>query len=369
MISFELSDDQRMISETCKKFAVKEMRSIYRECDEECSIPAEFIAKATELFLVPNFIPEEYDGVGEERSVVTGTIMAEELAYGDLSLAVCALSPATVAYPVVEFGTDEQKKKYLPIFCDEEFKAGAAAFMEPRIDFDLPSMQTTAALDGEDYVINGEKCLVPLAADAEVILVYAQTDADAGAKGVQAFLVDKGTAGMEIGDREKNMGLKAIDTRKVAFKDCRVPKANKLGGDNGCDAQKLMNYSYVGLSAMAVGVARAAFEYSRDYAKEREAFGEPIASRQAIAFMLAEMAIEVDATRLLTWEAAWRLDNGLDADKEAYLAKQYAAEKVLMVTDCAVQILGGHGYIREHPVELWLRNGRGFATFDGLVTI
>jgi len=369
MISFELSDDQRMISETCRKFAANEMRSIYRDCDEEGKIPPEFIEKATELFLVPNYIPEEYDGVGEERSVVMGTIVAEELAYGDLSLAICALSPATVAYPLVEFGTEEQKKKYLPIFCAEEFKPGAAALMEPRIDFDLASMQTTATLDGEEYVINGEKCIVPLAADAEVILVYAQTDASAGAEGVQAFLVDKGSAGMEIGEREKNMGIKALDTRKVTFKDCRIPKANKLGGDKGCDTAKLINYANIGLAALAVGVSRAAFEYARDYAKEREAFGEPIASRQAIAFMLAEMAIEVDATRLLTWEAAWRLDKGLDAGREAYLAKQYAAEKVLMITDRAVQILGGHGYIREHPVELWLRNGRGFATFEGLVTV
>ena len=369
MISFELSDDQRMISETVRKFAINEMRAIYRDCDEEGKIPPEFISKATELFLIPNNIPEEYDGVGEPRSVVTGTIIAEELAYGDLSLAICALCPGTVVYPLIEFGTEEQKKKYLPMFCEEEFKAAAAALMEPRIDFDLPSIQTTATLEGEDYVINGEKCLVPLAAEAEVILVYAQTDPSAGAGGVQAFLVEKGTAGMEIGEREKNMGLKALDTRKVTFKDCRVSKANRLGGDAGCDATKLMNYTYVGLAALAVGLSKAAFEYSRDYAKEREAFGEPIASRQAIAFMLAEMAIEVDATRLLTWEAAWRLDKGLNADREAYLAKQYAAEKVLMITDRAVQILGGHGYIREHPVELWLRNGRGFVTFEGLVTI
>jgi alkylation response protein AidB-like acyl-CoA dehydrogenase len=272
-------------------------------------------------------------------------------------------------YPILEFGTEEQKKKYLPMFCAEEFKAGAAALMEPRIDFDLPSMQTTAELDGENYVLNGKKCLVALAADAEVILVYAQTDAAAGAAGVQAFLVDKGTAGMEIGEREKNMGLKALDTRTITFENCKVPKENKLGGDAGCDAEKLMNYTYVGLAAMAVGVSKAAFEYARDYAKEREAFGEPIASRQAIAFMLAEMAIEVDATRLLAWEAAWRLDKGLDANHEAYLAKQYAAEKALMITDRAVQVLGGHGYIREHPVELWLRNGRGFSTFEGLVSI
>jgi alkylation response protein AidB-like acyl-CoA dehydrogenase len=369
MLSFELSDDQRMIYETVKKFALNEMRPIYRECDEGGRIPPEFISKAWELFLIPNNVPEAYGGVGEPRSAVTGAILAEELAYGDFSLAVCMLCPASVVYPLIEFGTEDQKQKYLPLFCEESFKPAAAAFMEPRIDFDLPSLQTRAVANGGSYVINGEKCLVPLAADAEVILVYAQTDASEGAKGVQAFLVDKGTAGMEIGEREKNMGLKALDTRKVIFKDCRVPKGNKLGGEAGCNALKLLNYSLVGLAAMAVGVSKAAFEYARDYAKDRVAFGEPIASRQAIAFMLAEMAIEVDATRLLTWEAAWRLDKGLEADREAYLAKQYAAEKVLMITDRAVQVLGGHGYIREHPVELWLRNGRGFATFDGLVTI
>ncbi|RJP22762.1 MAG: acyl-CoA dehydrogenase [Candidatus Abyssobacteria bacterium SURF_5] len=369
MVSFELSDDQRMISETVKKFAMNEMRPIYRECDEGGKIPPEFISKAWELFLIPNSIPEEFGGVGEPRSIVTGAIIAEELAYGDLSLAAAALNPAAVVYPLIEFGTDDQKKKYLPLFCEEEFKPAGAALLEPRIDFDLPSMQTTATLEGGNYVLNGEKCLVPMAAEAEVLLVYAQTDKAAGAAGVQAFLVDKGTAGMEIGEREKNMGIKALDTRKVSFKDCRIPKENKLGGEKGCNAAKLLSYSNIALAAMATGVSKAAFEYARDYAKDRVAFGEPIASRQAIAFMLAEMAIEVDAMRLLTWEAAWRMDKGHDAEREAYLAKQYAAEKALMITDRAVQVLGGHGYIREHPVELWLRNGRGFATFEGLITV
>lgn len=369
MVSFELSDDQRMISETVKKFAMNEMRPIYRQCDEEGKIPPGFISKAWELFLIPNNIPEEFGGVGEPRSALTGAILAEELAYGDLSLAVAALAPATVVYPLIEFGTDEQKKKYLPLFCEEQYKAAGAALLEPRIDFDLPSMRTTAALKDGNYVINGEKCLVPLAADAEVLLVYAQTDKSAGAAGVQVFLVDKGTAGMEIGDREKNMGIKALDTRKVTFKDCKIPKANRLGGEQGCNVGKLLACASVGIAAMATGVSKAAFEYARDYAKERVAFGEPIASRQAIAFMLAEMAIEVDAMRLLAWEAAWRIDKGMDAEREAYLAKQYAAEKTLMITDRAVQVLGGHGYIREHPVELWLRNGRGVVTFDSLVTV
>ncbi len=174
---------------------------------------------------------------------------------------------------------------------------------------------------------------------------------------------------MDIIEREKNMGIKALATYELSLKDCRVPKSNRLGGEGGCDFVRVLNCSRVALSAMAVGVARGAFEYARDYARERSAFGEPIASRQTIAFMLAEMAIEIDATRLMTWEAAWKLDRGEDATKEASLLKSYADDMVLTVTDRAVQILGGHGYIRDHPVELWLRNGRGFATFSGMAIV
>ena len=165
------------------------------------------------------------------------------------------------------------------------------------------------------------------------------------------------------------MGVKALATYELSLKDCKVPRDNRLGGDKGCDFGRIMNLSRVALSGMAVGVARAAFEYARDYAKERHAFGEPIASRQAIAFMLAEMAIDIDATRLMTWEAAWKLDRNEDATKEASLAKMYADDMVISVTNNAVQVLGGHGYIRDHPVELWFRNGRGFATFDGMAIV
>jgi alkylation response protein AidB-like acyl-CoA dehydrogenase len=205
---------------------------------------------------------------------------------------------------------------------------------------------------------------VPLAADADLLLVYAAENGSS-----QGFVIEKGTKGLEVGEREKNMGIKALATYELSLKNCRVPKENRLGGGKGCDFERIMNCSRVALSAMAVGVARAAFEYSRDYAKERVAFGEPIAARQAIAFMLAEMAIEIDATRLMAWEAAWKLDRKEEATKEASIVKMYADDMVIMVTDRAVQILGGHGYIRDHPVELWLRNGRGFATFDGMAIV
>jgi acyl-CoA dehydrogenase len=364
MISFSPSEEQQMIVNMVKQFANDEMRKIYRECDESGEIPARIIDTAWKLGLVSTNIPEEYGGLGAEHSVITGALIAEELAWGDLSMAMHILCPALVVNPISEMGTEEQKKKYLPIFCNEQYKAATAAIIEPRFDFDPYSLSTTAQPDGNGYVLNGGKCYVPLADSADLILVYASENGSS-----HGFIIEKGTKGLEIGEREKNMGIKALATYELILKNCRIPRDNRLGGEKGCDFNRVMNWSRVALSAMAVGVAKAAFEYSRDYAKERVAFGDPIAARQAIAFMLAEMAIEIDATRLMTWEAAWKLDREEEATKEASIAKMYADEMVVMVTDRAVQILGGHGYIREHPVELWLRNGRGFATFDGMAIV
>jgi alkylation response protein AidB-like acyl-CoA dehydrogenase len=187
--------------------------------------------------------------------------------------------------------------------------------------------------------------------------------------GVEAFLVPHLSPGLAICEREKNMGLKGLATFALSFNQCRLPAEARLGGERGINFQRLLSQSRVAAAAMAVGVARAAFEYARDYAKERKAFGVPIATKQAIAFMLAEMAIEVDAMRLLVWEAASRLDKGNNALKESYQARNYSAASALMVADNAVQTLGGHGYIREHPVEMWLRNARAFALIDGLAIV
>jgi len=272
--------------------------------------------------LVSSSIPEDYGGSGGEHSAITGSLINEELAWGDLSMAMHILCPALFAYPVMEMGTDSQRKKYLPLVCNEKYRAATAALIEPRFGFDPNSLSTTARADGNEYVLNGEKSYVPLAAEAELVLVYAREDGDS-----QGFIIEKGTKGLEVGEREKNMGIKALATYELSLKNCRVPKENRLGGQKGCDFDRIMNCSRVALSAMAVGVARAA-----------------LASRQAIAFMLAEMAIEIDATRLMTWEAAWKLNRKEEATKEASLVKAYADDMALMVTDRAVQILGGHGY-------------------------
>ncbi len=357
MISFEPTEDQKLMRDTVSAFASEQIRPIAREADESGEIPASIVDHAWQLGLIQSAIPEAHGGYGGDRSAVTSALVCEELAYGDLSIALHVLAPRLVTYPVLELGSEEQKKDVLPAYSGEKFVAGSAAVMEPTMGFDVNDLAVTASRQNGDYVLTGSKCYVPLGPAARHTVVYASED------GVTAaFVVPSDTPGLEVVEREKIMGLKGLATYEVKLDDCRVAAASRLQGDLG----PIFDRSRVALASLAVGVARAAFEYARDYAKERHAFGVAIAQKQAIAFMLAEMAIEIDATRLLTWEAAWKLDRGEDATREACLAKNYAAEMVLKVTDNAVQVLGGHGYIRDHMVELWLRNGRGFATFEGL---
>jgi acyl-CoA dehydrogenase len=369
MISFDFSDEQKMMRDTVAAFAIEQIRPAARLADESGSIPSELLAKAWELGLVRGYMPENVGGYGDPRVAVTGAIVAEELAYGDLSFALHALAPRLLAFPLIEMGTDVQRTRYLPPLATDSFVAATAAVMEPTFDFDPSDMNTRAERTSGDYVINGAKCCVPLAIDSEMILAYAASKPGSGFAGVDGFLVPRDCPGLKISAREKNMGLKALATFELTFDQCRVPAENRLGGDQGINFPRLLSESRVAMTAMAVGVARAAFDYARDYARERKAFGAPIATKQAIAFMLAEMAIEVDAMRLLAWEAASWLDKGHDVIKQSYQARNYAAAAVLTVADNAVQILGGHGYIREHPVEMWLRNARAFGVVDGLAIV
>jgi len=363
MISFSPTEEQKMIVNTVKQFANDYMRKKFRECDEEGKIPTDIIDTSWELGLVVSCIPEHLGGAGWAHSAVTGTLIAEELAWGDLAMAMNILAPSLAILPIVEMGTEEQKQQYLPRLCESKFKAATAAFIEPRYNFD-PSELSTTAVRKTGYALNGSKCYVPLADEAEFMLIYAKEGT-----ANQCFIVDKGKEGLEIGERDKLMGIKALPCFHLQLKDCTIPLENRLGGNNGCDFNRLVNLSRVALSAMAVGVARGALEFARDYARERHAFGEPIGSRQAIAFMLAEMAMDIDAARLMNWEAAWKLDRREDATREASLAEMYAADMVMRSTDYAVQIMGGHGYIRDNPVELWFRNGRGFTIFTGMAIV
>lgn len=364
MFSFEPSEEQKMLVESINRYALSDLRAKAHDADESGQFPQSLIEKGWELGFLQASIPEQYGGFGE-RSVVTGALAAEEMAYGDLAGALAVMTPGLFAVPILLGGNEEQKQQYLPAVIEGEWRPYTAALIEPFFDFDPNDLRTTAVEDGEGYVLSGEKCYVPFAAEAPAMIVYARLD---GA--TQGFIVPAETEGLNVGEREKLMGINALPLYKVSLKEVRLPKENRLGGPEGHDFAPILAASRVALAAMAVGLSRAALEYSRDYAKEREVFGVKVAQKQAIAFMIAEMATEIEAIRLLTWEAAWMLDKGKeDAYKHAYLAHTGAMDMAMMVTDRAVQILGGHGYIREHPVELWMRNGRGIATFTGLAVV
>jgi acyl-CoA dehydrogenase len=368
MYSFEPTEEQQMIIDTARDFARNEMRPKSMEADEHSALPEGFLKASWDLGLAVAAIPEAYGGSGMTRSALTGALLAEELGNGDVAMAMAALAPALVAYPLVDYGTEEQKKKYLPLFTGDAFPRATAAVVEPTWDFDVTEMTVTAEKKGSGYVLSGKKCLIPLGNQADVFLVYAR-EGGPGFENVQGFLVPKDAAGLSVGKRERNMGVKALDTVGISLENVELPAESRLGGAEGSNFERIMGYSRVALGAIAVGVMRSARDHSTTYAKERTAFGEPIGSRQAVAFMVAEMALEVDATRLLVWEAAWRLDRGETATKETFLAKLYADKQALRVTDNAVQVMGGHGYIRENPVEGWLRHARGFTTFDGMATV
>jgi alkylation response protein AidB-like acyl-CoA dehydrogenase len=367
MLSFTPDDEQRMVIDTIHRYAEQDLRKVAHEADEASELPPSVVEKGWGLGILPGNIPDAYGGYGE-HSALTGVLAAEEMAWGDLSAALHVMAPNLVAIPILLAGTDEQRQKMLPMFCDMKFPRAAAAVIEPDIRFDVNRPSTTATANGGTYTLNGTKAYVPLAADADTILVFA-SDSETGK--VDGYMVEKGTAGVEVGEREKLMGIRALDCFRVTLNNSTVGVDCKLGGEEGSDFSQILAHSRVAVAALAVGVGRAALEYARDYAKERVQFGVPIATKQAIAFMLADMAIEVDGARLMVWEAAWLLDQGQDAEaqKQALLAKRYAEEMALFVTDSAVQVLGGHGYIREHPVERWLRNGRGIAMFDGLAVV
>lgn len=368
MYSFEPTEEQQSIIDTVRDFAKTEMRPKSMEADEKSDLPTGFLQKSWELGLAVAGIPEAYGGSGIERSAVTGALLAEELGYGDVAMGIATLAPALVAYPVVDYGTEEQKKKYLPLFTGSAFPKATAALVELSMDFDPTELVTTATKKGSSYVISGQKCLVPLGSSAELFLVYAR-EGGAGFGNVQAFIVPRGAKGLTVSEKEKNMGVKALDTVRLTLDNVEVPLDAKLGGDKGIDFEKILSYSRIALASLAIGLSRAALEHSTTYAKERTAFGEAIGQRQAVAFMIADMALEIDAMRVLVWEAAWQLDKGGPATKETYLAKLYADKNALKVTDNAVQVMGGHGYIRENPVEGWLRHARGFYTLDGAALV
>jgi len=364
MYSFEPTEEQKMLIDTVARYAHSNLRPASHDADEEGQLPINLIKKGWELGVLQASTPEAYGGFGEHSSV-TGVLAAEEMAWGDLAGTLAVMSPGLFAIPLLLAGSEDQKKEYLPAIVEGDWTPYTAALIEPQYDFDPNELETTATVDGDDVLISGEKAYVPFADQAKKMLVYASLDGK-----TQGFIVSNDLSGIQIGERQKLLGINALPVYPVKFDAVRIPDGNRLGGLNGHDFAPILTSYWLATAAMALGVSKAALEYAIDYAKDREVLGSKVAQKQAIAFMMAEMATEIEAIRVLTWEAAWMLDTGkADAYKEAYLAHTGAGDMAMMVTDRAVQILGGHGYIREHPVEKWMREGRGFASLVGMAIL
>jgi acyl-CoA dehydrogenase len=364
MYGFEPSDEQKMLLDAIHRFTSNDVRPAAHDANEEEILPRDLIEKGWELGILQASIPDEYGGFGE-HSTVTGVLAAEALGWGDLSAGMAVLNPGLFALPILLCGSERQKQEWLPQVIADQWKPYSAALVEPHFDFDPNELRTTAVESGDNYLITGEKVFVPFGEEMENCIVYAQLDGS-----TQGFIVPANSPGIENDGRQSLMGINALPLYKIRFDQVSVPKHNRLGEAGGHDFEPFLAASRVAVAALGVGLSKAAFEYSRDYAKDRDVFGVKVAQKQAIAFMLAEMATEIESIRLLTWEAAWMLDEGKEeASKYAYLAFTGSIDMAMMVTDRAVQILGGHGYIREHPVEMWMRSGRGIAAFTGLAVV
>jgi len=364
MFSFAMSKEQKMVKDEFAKFVKEMVVDAAHEMDENSAIPMDVIQKAWELGASISMIPEEYGGFGMKDAPVETTLILEELAYGDMAFAIAAILPSLFIHPLAEMGTDAQKKKYLPLYCGETYVPCTLALHEPHFGFDPLDLKTSAVRKNGSFVLNGRKCFVPLAQRSNHMLVAAACD------GVNnLFIVERENTGVTISAREKNLGLNALETNEVILENCEIPAEDRLGGENGCNFDKLLQKMRIAISAMGTGISRAALEFARNYALQRVQFGERIAQRQSIAFMLAEMAYEVEAMRLMTWKAASLLEIGKDAKREAYLAKLYAAEMTMKIVDNGVQVLGGHGYIRDYPQERYYRNGRGIGILEAVAIL
>ena len=359
-----MSKEQKMIKDEVAKLVKNIVTDSAAEMEEKRGIPPDVVQKAWELGASVSMVPEKMGGFGMDDSPITTAIILEELAFGDLSFAVYATLPSLIISPLMLMGTEKQKEKYLPLFCGETFNPCTLALNEPHFGFDPENLKTVVEKKGSSYLLNGLKCFVPLATQSSHILVAATLE---GAGNL--FLVEKDNPGLKIGELEENSGIRSLSTYEVNFENCEIPEEDRLGEAAGCAYSLFLQKTRIGMSALGTGVSRASFEFAKNYAKERIQFGEPITFRQSVAFMIAEMAYEVDAMRLMTWKAASRLEAGKDAKREAYLAKHYVGEQTMRVVDFGVQLLGGHGYTKEYPVERFYRNGRGIGIIEGLATV
>lgn len=358
-----LTQEQKELQQMVAEFGKKEILPVAAEYDRSGELPMDLYKKAFEMGLHMIDIPEEFGGGGLDA--VTAVILQEELAKYDAGFAVGVFSAGLAVKPVLIAGTDEQKRYFAQVA--EKGGFSAFALTEPNAGSDAGSTKTTAVRDGDDYIINGRKCFITSGGLAEIYIVFASTDPSKGVKGLSAFIVDRNTEGVSVGKEEDKMGIRLSNTCDVVFDNVRVPAKNMLGkeGFGFKLAMMTLDMSRPSCAAAAVGLAQSAIDYSVAYAKERKTFGRPIATNQGIQFKLADMMIKTETARQYTRYAASLIDKKVPYNTEAAIAKCYAGDTVVSVTQEAVQILGGYGYSREYPVEKLYRDAKIFQIFEG----
>ena len=358
------TDEQGMLRDAVREFSLHRLRPAARAADDACATPAELLAQANELGLAMVGVPESLGGAVEERSAVTSVLMSEALAQGDLGIAVACLSPAAVSTALGLWGDADQQATYLPAFVGGDVPAAALAVLEPRPLFDPFELQTTArGVDG-GYVLDGVKALVPRAADAELFVIAAVLED----RGPALFIVESATAGLQV-EPAPAMGLRAAATGTLTLERVELGAESLLGGADPAVYSECVALGRLGWCALAVGSGQAVLDYVIPYVNDRKAFGEPISNRQAVAFTVANMAIELDGMRLATYRAASRVDQGLSFAREAALARRLCSEHGMAIGSDGVQMLGGHGYVKEHPVERWYRDLRAAGLVEGALIV
>ncbi|HEX7625670.1 MAG TPA: acyl-CoA dehydrogenase family protein [Gaiellaceae bacterium] len=365
-VSFALTEEQKALRELARDFAAKEIRPKEHEYDEKMQHPADVIAKAHEVGLMNLHIPEAQGGPG--LGCFDGMLVGEELYWGCSGIGTSISANGLGAGPVVLFGSEEQKDTWLRPLLEEPILC-SFGLSEPGAGSDVASLKTTAVREGDEYVLNGSKTFITNAGYAAWTVVFAKTDTRGGAKGMSAFIVPMDTPGVSIESHLDKMGQRSTDTSAFALQDVHIPAANRLGeeGDGFKIAMATLDFTRPGTAIGAVGVAQAAYEHSVAYAKERVTFDVPIAMHQGVNFMIADMATEIEASRLLTWQAAWMLDQGYGRKATLYssFAKRFAADTAMKVATDAVQVFGGYGYVKEYPVEKLMRDAKLFQIYEG----
>ncbi len=364
-MDFALTEDQKMLKTMVREFADKELEPIASQIDEEARFPAENVKKMAELGLMGIPFPEEYGGSG--GGALSFAIAEEELARVCASTATVYFVTAGLAgQPLYLFGNEEQRRRFVPPVARGE-KIACFALTEAGAGSDPSAMETTATKRGGGYVLNGIKLFITNGAEADIIVVFATVDKSLGYRGVTGFIIEKGTPGFSVGKLEHKLGVRGSSTAELIFEDCFVPEENRLGEEGGGFrlALETIDGSRISIAAQAVGIAQGAFDKSLAYAKERQQFGQPIANFQAIQWMLADMATQIDAARLLTYQAAFFEDQGLPFIKEAAMAKVFAAEAAMFVTTKAIQIHGGYGFTKDYPLERYFRDAKITEIYEG----